>query len=454
MHLESEAAALLNGWYPGLAYLPGPKLGAFIEDPGRRLLARSASQVGKTRAGAKKMDNWCLANPGQVFGVLIADLQNHYAEVCVKIEETITLPALDPATTYTEGKGYYIHGKKGIKYANGARVLFRSGSGPVQGLESFSARAGWVDEVPNRAHYNAFMRGIHGPVWVTFTPIGRDPRWFRAKVEGDPDTGEKPEEVWVQHVAALSREECPWRTEEEIAEIVAKTDPYERAQRLFAAWEGPTESRRFTAFTNHSITDEDLEDNAWSTISGDHGESAGKEFFVLIRWTKDRVVVTDEYVNPTATKPMEDAQGIVAMMKRRGVPYARVKRWLGDANSAGKGNVGESVNGMLGAALASCFGIAGRVPIVVPAKGKGSVAYGEQVMNIAFDAQELWVHRRCVKFIACLRHYQATGPRDPDKDGIDGGRYGIVDVLCNSGRPSTKLYAGGMPKLRFGGWSG
>lgn len=454
MNLESEAAAILSGWYPGLGYSPGPTVQAFIESTDRRVLLRAASQAGKTCGAAKKMDNWCLANPGEVFAVLIADLDNHYAEVCAKIAEVITVPELAQATSYIDGRGFYTHGSRGINYRNGARVLFRSGSGPPQGLESFSARAAWVDEVPKRANFNAFMRGLHGPMWVSFTPIGRDPRWFRIKVEGDPETGEKPDEHWVQCVAQLSVEECPWRTQADIDEMVAKTDPYERAQRIRAEWEGPTEARRFTAFTERSITDEDLGPSAWATVSGDHGEGAGKEFFLLIRWTATRVVITDEYVNPVATVPMADAKSIVAMLKRRDVPYARVKRWLGDANSAGKGNVGESVNGMLGAALASCYGLPGRVGVAVPKKGAGSVDYGEQVMNIAFESQEVAVHRRCVKLIRCLRHYQALGPRDPEKHGIDGTRYGLVDVLCNSGRPSTRLYAGGMPTLSFGGWGG
>jgi len=435
-------------------YTPGPTIKRFIDDVFRRALLRTANQIGKTRGAAKKMDNWCKANPDEVFGVLIADLKNHYAEVCVKIAEAITWDALSEDTTYSDGRGFYIHGKQGIKYKNGTRVLFRSGSGPVQGLESFTVGAGWIDEVPERRHYNAFVRGVHGPLWVTFTAIGRDPYWFRVKVEGDPETGEEPEEVWEQYVAVLSLEECPWKTQEEIDEMIAKTDPYERAQRLRGEWEGPTEARRFTAFTEDSITDEDLPEGAWSTIGIDHGEGAGKQFAVLITWTQTAVVISDEYVNPVATKPMADAKSIVAMLKRREVPYARVKRWLGDANSAGKGNVGESVNDMLGTALATCFGLPGRVGIEVPQKGKGSVELGEQIMNIAFEAQELKVHRRCVHLIRCLRHYQALGPRDPEKHGIDGARYGLFDVFCNMGRPSTRLYAGGMPTLTFGSWNG
>jgi len=452
--VTDHTSGLLADWYPGLAYCPGPTLARFIASPDRRILARAASQVGKTQAGAAKMDAWCLVHHDTVFGVLVADLQNHYGEVCAKIAQVITEPELDPATHYADGRGYYVHGKPGIRYRNGTRVLFRSGTGPVQGLESFSAGAAWIDEVPQKTHYNAFMRGIHGPVWVTFTPIGRDPAWFRRRVEGDLATGEPPEERWTQFVAPLSQAECPWRTPEQVAEMVAKTDPFERAQRIRAEWEGPTEDRRFTALRADSVTTEDLGVDAWATWGIDHGEVAGREFGVLLRWDQKSVVVSDEYVNPVATKPAQDAQGIVAAMQRRGVPLPRVRRWLGDANSAGKGNVGESVNAMLGRAISSCLGAGPTsVAVVVPRKEAGSVELGEQIINIALDSGELRIHERCVHLLRCLRHYQALGPRDPEKHGIDALRYALVDVLCHSGRPSTRLYAAGAPVLSFGGYT-
>ena len=466
--LNTEAQAHLDGWYPGLAYAPGPTCRKFIRSNARRHLLRTANQVGKTMAGAKKMDNWCLANADKVFAVLVADLENLYKEVCEKIHAVITATELIPATKYTKGKGYYTYGAKGIQYKNGTRVLFRTGKGPLQGLESFSADAGWIDEVPSPDHYGAFIRGVHGPCWVTFTPIGRDPKWFRAKVEGDPETGEEPEEKWEQDVAVMSKEECPWKEQWEVDEDIRKIDIFQRPQRVRGEWEGPTEARRLTAFGAYSVVGESLSpehENAWylewrertswwSTTSFDHGENAGKEFALLFRWDAERVVVIDEYINTNATNPTEDAKHTVAMLKRRGVPMARVKRWLGDANSAGKGSVGESVNQMLGKALSGCLGLhPGAIHVRVPNKGKGSVEYGLQVINIAFEARELFIHERCRRLIRCVRHYQATkGPREPEKDGIDTLRYGGVDILCNSQRPSTKLYAGGMPTMKRGGF--
>lgn len=442
--LEGSAEALLGSWHGALTYRPGPTCSAFIASDGRRDLLRAPNQIGKTRAGARRADRWSLAHPGGVFGVLVADLVNAYPEFCAKVHETISLPELDPATTYTENKGFTLHGRHGLRYRNGARWLFRTGSGPLQGLEVFSAHAGWIDEVPTPAHYSAFVRGVHGPLWVTFTPIGRDPKWFRRKVEGDPDTGEPPEEQWRQFVPELSVRECPWRTPAQIAEMIAKVDPVYRPQRCRGEWDGPTLARRFTAFTDESIVD-DLPTGGgpWHYSWGiDHGEGAGKEFAVLIAWNSKHVVVLDEYVNADATRPDTDAEGILAVMARRGVAVAQVRHWRGDANSAGKGSVGESVNAMLGRAIGMRLGWPGPVAISAPHKGPGSVDAGEQMMNVALDAREMLVHRRCRKFIHAIWHYQATGPNDPDKHGIDGARYALVEILTASNRPSTRLYAG------------
>lgn len=449
--MESAAAGVaVADAYPGAFYSPGPTISRFIASRHYRDLLRAPNQVGKTLAGAKRADAWSLMHPGSVFGVLVADLENHYPELSVKVAEVITWPEIDPATIYVDGRGFYLHGRRGIRYKNGVRWLFRSGGGPVQGLEGFTAGAAWVDEVARPANYYAFVRGVHGPIWQTLTPIGRDPAWVRARVEGDPATGEPPEEDWHQYVPELSVTECPWRSEAEIRAMVAKYDPIERPQRVRGEWEGPARDRRFTAMHADCIVHDDPTDYLWAGIGMDHGENAGREYAALIVWDDQTVTVIDEYVNPTATDPEADGVSVAAMLERRSVPFARIKLWRGDANSAGKGSVGESVNQQLGPVLGRCFGVP-QVMVTVPAKAKGSVAFGERCINIALERRELRVHARCKRLIRALWHYQAAGPRDPEKDPIDGLRYVLLEALTQPTRPSRSIYLGArpLPSLRF-----
>lgn len=442
--LRAELAVVLAWWYPGLAYRPGPTLARFIGSDERRLLLRAPNQVGKTLAGAKRADAWSLAHPGQVLGVLVPDLANHYPELCAKIARVITEPELDPATTYAEGRGYTVHGRHGIRYRNGARWLFRSGSGGLQGLEGFSANAGWCDEVPERGHWGAFTRGVHGPLWVTMTPIGRDPRWFRRRVEGDADTGAPAEEPgWTQYVPALSLEECPWLDADDLEERRRKTDPYEAAQRLRGEWDGPTADRRLTAMSSEAVLDA-MPTGDWRVVvTMDHGEGAGHEHVLLVLWDSERVVIADEYVNATPTNADEDAAGILAMLARNRVSWHQVDRWVGDVNSAGKLGPGSSVNDALRAAITRRVGVpvAGWPSIATAAKGPGSVERGERLLNLALASGELRIHRRAARTIRAMWSY--TGGDSDSTHAIDAMRYGVAPILTDRLRPSARrLYVG------------
>lgn len=428
--------------YPGAFYTPGPSCARFIASDERRLLLRAPNQVGKSLAGARRADRWSLANPGRVLGVLIADLDNHYAEVSRKIYDVVTLPEVHPDSSYVDGKGWYTNGRRGLKYRNGCRWLFRSGSGSTAGLEGFSADAGWVDEVPQRGHYGAFVRGVHGPLWVTLTPIGRDPAWFRRRVEGDPETGAPAEEAgWVQLVPSLSVEECPWRTAAQVQEMIDKTDPFERPQRIHAEWEGPTEGRRFSAFTGDHVLSEAPGGEYRVTVTMDHGEGVGRQHALLVLHNRRRVVVVDEYVNDTTTTPDADVRGILAMLHRHDLTPPMVDHWWGDVNSAGKLSAGRSVNDEIEAAFARAAGLrVSPISIRKPNKRAGSVEYGERLLNIAFAADELHIHERCRRLVRSLWHY--TGPKDDDlKHPIDALRYGVQPILTDKRRPSAqRLY--------------
>jgi hypothetical protein len=425
---------------PSLIYLPGPTMARFIMSTGLRDCLRAANQTGKSVAAARRASNFSVAHPGSVLGVLVADLVNHYPELCAKVWEVIDRAALSPDCKYVEGKGFTVHGRKGVSFANGSRWLFRSGTGQQMGLEGFSADAGWIDEVPQRGHYHAFVRGVHGPIWLDFTPIGRAVGWLRHKIEGNPDSGAPPTEDWTQYVVELSLKECPFLTAAEMQRMIDKVDAHERGQRLRGDWDGPARSRVFDQFVTDCIVDEDPPRELLDAhgIGIDHGKQVGHQFGVLIAFNEDCVWAVDEWANSAEGSTSEDdARELVNALARRNLNLARVAHWVGDSNVQLKG--GKKLNELLSHAIAGVFGMRrGGPAFVVPTKGKGSVAYRERVLNLGFATGRLKVHKRCVRLIKALYGHQG-GATDPSKDACDALGYVAMDRLIDIDIPAMSL---------------
>ena len=447
--MSALASALARRLYerPDEAYAPGPTIGAFHASESRLRLLRAPNQVGKTYAGAWEGNRHSLEHPGSVGNVLIADLDNHYSEVCAKIWEVIARAELAPTCKYVEGKGFFTGGKRAIKYRNGSRWVFRGGKSDQMAGAGLTAHWGWCDEIPPRPLFNEWLRSLsrhRGPGWVTLTPVGRPVEWFRERVEGldgRPAGDVMPDgsPMWAQFVPELSVVECWWMTDDQIEEITATTDPDEAPQRLRGEWEGPTSDRRLNGMSAERII-EHVPDGEWTvTVTMDHGEGVGREHAVLLYHDATRFVVVDEYHNPHATTPEEDAQGVAAMLLRNGLSLLHVDRWRGDVNSAGKLGAGASVNDEMERAFAKMLGTE-RCPFRIEkaAKGAGSVAYGERLLNYALHRGDLSMCERARVTVRCAWHYR--GPKDEDrKHAIDALRYGLADVLA--ARPDySRLY--------------
>lgn len=424
---------------PDLLYRPGPTIAAFLVTPVRLALLIAANQVGKTVALCKWATDRCLGYTGDGPGVLlamVADLENIYPAFCAKLWEVTPRSELHPDCRYIEGKGFFVHSRRGVKYRNHARIEFRGGKGEQMSVASLTCDLGAiVDEIPFRHHFSEVLRACQrymAPVRVGFTAIGRPAAWFRERVEGidgkpPGDVNADGSPMWDVYRAGLTREECPWLTDEQIETIYAQIDPDERPQRLHGAWEGPTSDRLLSGMSSAAVVDEAPHGGRWSvTVAADHGELAGHEWVVVLLSQGSSVVVAAEYVNATATTPEDDARGIEAMLKSIGCPIARVDRWIGDTNSTGKRGAGRKVNDDLGAALA----VLGRCPVrfAKPDKSSGSVDYGTRLLNVALHRGHLSVLSTCRKTIAAMWHHREDG--DDHTHAIDTLRYGVVSLLA------------------------
>lgn len=430
---------------PDLLYRPGPTIGRFLDYPGRLALLIAANQVGKTQGLAIWMVRRCLSydgvsGPGFLMA-MVADLENMYSVFCSKLRDVMPVSELSAETTYVDGKGYFSHGKRLIKFSNGAKITFRGGKGEQMAAAGLTCDLGVaIDEIPQRGHFSEALRAAQrflAPVRMGFTAIGRPAGWLRARISGDPNTGAPPTDadnkgqaLWTVFNCGLNTTECPWLSEETVEQIYAQTPTEEQPQRLHGAWEGPTSERLFTGMAPSRVLEHVPEGKGWTvTVAMDHGEKAGREHALLLYSNEQDVIIVDEYVNGKASNVEQDALGILSMLHRNKVHVSNVDRWIGDVNSAGKQSAGQSVNQAIAEAISKLAGAksGALVQIRKPDKRPGSVEFGTRLMNYALHRGELYVCQAAKSTQRCLWHHKGEG--DEFEHGIDALRYGAVDLL-------------------------
>jgi len=274
---------------------------------------------------------------------------------------------------------------------------------------------------------------------MVFTPapdLRRGPQqdltWLRRLID-DPANG------WSEHVVVLSQETCPHRTAESIAQQIQECPPWEQAQRIRAKWEGPSSDRRMVGFSGQTICDDMAipEHAVHVHLACDHGEREGAEVWHLILYWRDpidhkaRTLTMDEYVSPGRTTVATDAAAVVEMLARHGLTLQTVDRCRGDVNTAGKSSSMRSINQEFeNAFAASMQSHSPPFPILVPAKGPGSVEYGARVLNLAMLDGRHRIHERCAHAIRAYQTWRGTDSgHDADlKHHIDTERYGVVDL--------------------------
>lgn len=432
---------------PLYAYDPTRGALGFHRCPDANRMFRAPNQVGKTIAGIVE-DWWHLTgrhpyrpvNLDHALGyIMIADLDNAYAEFCAKMWAFAPRDQIHPSCRFVPGKGFFYGSRRLIVMRNGRRAEFRSGEGPVTG--SSGGTAGWLhlDEPPKQGHFyeiTARVLATGGPIWMTFTPVGRPVEYLRRHVEGDPEHGIAPAEPWTQIVPKLSVEDCTTvgaglqvRTQEQIDAQRAKyRGSPEYKQRVEGDWEGASEGRRLPAFTDaHVVDDEQLPKKIDEVrLSTDHGTTVGAQVAYLLGIAGKRVYLLDEWVGQGNTSSRDDARAMLAMLRRYGLTVHHVAKAFGDVNSAGKNQGGATMNQKLEEAFMEELGLTSP-PFPVRAPRKGSVTAQERAINTKLLEREWFVHKRCKAWIKSASYY--TGKEEDLKHAMDGARYGVVDLL-------------------------
>lgn len=409
-------------------FRPSPALAPFMVDRSRRIFVRSANRTGKTKHACVRLAKTLIEEPGRYRAVGVNHVQT--TRVLGKyLYEYLPPSLLVPNCRYSPENGW-THGL--IRLRNGSECQLLT--------DEMDARAHAGDDLDGVLHDEPPREEIlsesqtrtmarNGWIWVAATPINAPVAYLKRMIdaEGSP---------WKEYVVPLTPENCPWYTRKQVLDWIdeAAASPGTYRQKVFGDWEGDTVDRTFTGWGPDCIVrgslDSILGDEPYTLgIGVDHGEGVGKQVAVIVVWTHDRIYVIDEIVNERATTPDDDARAILKRLDEWGWRLDEVQHFRGDVNSGGKLAGGQKVNDLLCAALHRQAGFK-RVAVEVQAadKGRGSVEYGERLLNNALLRGSLLVHDRCATLIRCLRHYSGE---EALKHLIDSLRYIIVPILAD-----------------------
>ena len=410
---------------PGLGGMsPGQR--KFHEDTSRRRLCIGGNQIGKSRILSYEILAHALGchafretpQAPNVGWVMVADLRTGWANISSKIRELQPPGVLSDRCIYDRARGYRVAGSTAIEFKNGSLVRGVSGSQSLISLSGHTLDWLAIDEMPLQGHFSEArsrvaiggVDGKGGPVFMAFTPIGRSggSLWLRNALEGNPDTGDPPEETgWSIQRITLSPENCPHRDPDSIKNQIAAYGKFEYNQRVLGHWVGVDSSRWITSFGEDCIFNELPKGLEELGLGWDHGERPGSSVAYLCGWDGHRVYVLAEWTNKERVTPKEEAKQIKEMIESFGLSLYQIDRAVGDSNSAGRLGMGFSVNEILERQFAALINKpAPPFRIKVPRKGPGSVRARARIINAACASGSFLVHESCLNLISSLKHWR------------------------------------------------
>lgn len=406
-------------------YKPHGTMEGFVQGTDRRSIVRAANRSGKTLGAAYKLSKYMLENPGCRCRV-VGPNYKQVVDVASRYLYDFLGPWLSPESHYSITRGF---SNQVFILKNGSLCQLRTNEQDVNTFAGDSLDVCWFDEVPEQ---NIFVENLarvmdrQGAVWITCTPVGREVTWLKETVETD---------IWQQYVIPFSLDACPWYTEVQVEGWIkeCRLDPMTYEQRINAAWEGATVNRRLIGLTKDNFF-EALPLYDYRVLIGiDHGELAGNQVacLVLHATTKDQLYLLDEYVSQRGTTPQEDAYNIAAMLKKNDLSLYDVDKVVGDINTGGKQSPGTSVNRLITEGFAKVLNIpVYQLPdglrVRKPDKRKGSVDFGERMINVGLMDNKLHISEQCTKYKKALQHYNGQAHI---KHYIDALRYIVSPIF-------------------------
>lgn len=422
-----------------LAYFrPTPPQLAFLSSNHPIRLLRAGNQLGKTWAGLADVIYRCLgshpytlvkAAPIEAWVVVVSWEQS--LAIQKKLWELVPKDSIhDPE--WVPGRGF--RGKTPIlRFLNGSVLRIRTINQGALSLASATIDYVLIDEPPPEEIWSELAARVlrqRGRIAITLTPIGLPLGWLKRLVEeGAVQDLHFP--LTVENTTPIGGR--PLLEQADIDKLTAQILPQEVAQRIHGEWDsGWVEGRVFKMFdpTTHVRADAPMGE-ALIGVGIDHGTEAGAQVAILTALVRDageghpKIWVLDQVVSDGMTTPDQDAAAILTMLRRAGLRWENVDRWVGDRKVYGKKNGSLKSNAMLSSAFERALRLpTGSLPFRIHTayKPRGSVFEGYRVLSAAMLRGDFSINPRCRGLIDDLQKFDGREASE-HKHSIDALRY-------------------------------
>ena len=420
-------------------YRPTPPQLRFLQSSSQIKLFRAGNQAGKTWAGVADCIWRCLgchpytlckAAPIEAWIVVVSWEQS--LSIQQKIWSLLPKDAIEEDCEFTPGKGF--RGKTPIvRFKNGSILRIRTVNQGALALAGATIDYVLIDEPPPEAIWSELAARVlrqRGRIAITLTPIGLPLGWLKKLVEqGEVEDIHTP--LTVEATTPIGGR--PLLHQRDIDKLEAQVLPQERAQRIHGEWESSwVEGRVFPQFDPTTmVRDEAPAGEAQIGIGIDHGKESGAQTAVMVAITRTadnepRITVLDVVSSNGMTTPEEDAAQILSMIKRAGLRWEQIDRWVGDRAAISRRGGAIKSNAL----LVQAFEKALKIPIgswparlVTAYKPAGSVFHSYRILQSAMLRGDFIVHPRCKRLIEDLGKFDGREASN-HKHTIDGLRYG------------------------------
>ena len=395
-------------------------------------------------------------------------------QIQAKLWALLPKDRLHPSTEY-KGLAHGFRGKYPsvmLRDAHGewATILFKTTKQGPEALASGTVDHVQVDE-PTAANCWQELKGrvrrTAGTIRGTLTPINAPTDYLREEVEAGTVvrhrydlTQENATPEGSTH--PLTLEDGTPITDAWIAAERKRTPEAVRGVVLDGHWETRGVARYFTPFvadprvSGTHVSTELPQGDVELRLGIDHGDRPGKQIAVLLAVAREteargdvyadhraRVWVVDEYTDPTGlAAPVDDARGILDMLRRHGMEWHQLTHVMGDRVHL-PGTARQKSNRDLMTHLARLLGVpldALRPQIRTVRKSRGNrrdyVGTGARWLYQAMAAPGGFrVSPRCERTIWALNEWTGPGPDCEEKDPVDALRYALEDLIFGGVKP-------------------
>lgn len=464
--LATQAAVLSGGSRLATVRLTAPQK-AFASNPARKLIWRGANTIGKSVGLAWHVIHALrgthpyvqLPRP-PVRLLVVSESWAQMDPLCEKLWSFLDRDEIDDRVTYSPGEGFRGFREPHIPFVRGPGNPTRGKVGSVLHFATYKQGAKRIaggqfhgiaaDEPMPETVFGELMPRLsryHGWCRMTFTPtpespdltylreeIGKANAYYKAQGKYSP--AHWRELVTEVNLDALTPRgglvEVPWKTQDELDELISSYLDIERGMRVRGDWDPVSVDRLLTAYSpDNVIAERHLPAGRWYVAVGiDHGAKAGRQAAMLVAIDEDgrEVRYLDEAVSDGRTSPKDDAQAILEMLKRHGWTWQDVDHWVGDRSHSGDRFGNAKSNQDLMHAFTEILAtpehqLRGRgLDIQIPRKERGSMYRGIRLMNGLFKEKKARVHARCTNLIDAITGWGGALD-DAKKDRIDAARY-------------------------------